>query len=110
MATPRVTVETSHVNGAAMAALLSAGIGSLAMGTVVLLSEAGLAVAPALYAPAGGLSGRTTLATLVWLAAWMVLHNRWKGRELAPGRVGAATLALIAAGVAGTLPPVWALL
>ena len=110
MTTTSRTAATGNPNGAALAALLSAGIGSSAMGAVVVLSEAGLAVTPALYGPAGGLSGRTTVAALVWLAAWVVLHNRWKARELAPGRVRAATLALIAIGVAGTLPPVWALL
>jgi hypothetical protein len=50
------------------------------------------------------------LATIVWLMAWAVLHNRWKSREIAPGGVGAVTLFLIAAGVLGTFPPVWGLL
>jgi hypothetical protein len=50
------------------------------------------------------------LATIVWLIAWAVLHNRWKAREIAPGRVGAVTLILIALGVLGTFPPVWGLL
>ena len=77
---------------------------------LVLLNEAGIFAAPALYAPAGGVSGRTTLATIVWLMAWAVLHNRWKSREIAPGGVGAVTLFLIAAGVLGTFPPVWGLL
>ena len=104
------SVSTSReVNGSAMAALLGAGIGAFAMGAVVLLNEAGLLVAPTLYAPAGGVSGRTALATIVWLIAWAVLHNRWKAREIAPGRIGAVTLILIAVGVLGTFPPVWAL-
>ena len=37
-----------------------------------------------------------------------VLHNRWKAREIAPGRIGAVTLILIAVGVRGTFPPDWA--
>lgn len=93
-----------------MAAFLGGGIGALAMGTVVLLNEAGLFAAPAVYAPAGGVSGRTTLAVIVWLIAWAVLHNRWKAHEIPPGRVGAVTLVLIAIGVLATFPPVWALL
>ena len=102
---------TSHqVNGSAMAALLAGGIGAFAMGAVVLLNEAGIFAAPTLYAPAGGVSGRTTLATIVWLIAWAVLHNRWKAREIAPARIGAVTLILITVGVLGTFPPVWALL
>jgi hypothetical protein len=50
------------------------------------------------------------LATIVWLVAWAVLHHRWRAREIAPGRVGAVTLILIALGVLGTYPPVWGLL
>ena len=96
-------------NGAAEAAFLAAGIGALAMGAVVLLNEAGLLSVPALYGPAGGVTGRTTVATLVWLVAWAVLHSRWKGREIEPSRIHALTLLLIALGVLGTFPPVWAL-
>ena len=97
-------------NGAALAAFLAAGIGSLAMGLVVVLNESGLFAAPALYAPAGGVSGRTTIAAAVWLAAWVVLHRRWRGRAIAARGVGAATLALVAVGIVLCLPPVWALL
>lgn len=110
MAQSSLSMTSREVNGSAMAALLSGGIGAFAMGAVVLLNEAGLFSAPTLYAPAGGVSGRTTLATIVWLVAWAVLHNRWKGRDIAPGRVGAVTLTLIALGVLGTFPPVWGLL
>jgi hypothetical protein len=110
MAATSRPVTSGEVNGSAMAALLGAGIGAFAMGAVVLLNEAGIFAAPALYVPAGGVSGRTTLATIVWLIAWAVLHSRWKAREIAPGRIGAVTLILIAVGVLGTFPPVWPLL
>jgi hypothetical protein len=97
-------------NGSAMAAFLGAGIGAFAMGAVVLLNEAGLFSAPAVYGPAGGVSGRTTLATVVWLVAWTVLHVRWSGRTVEPQRIGTLTLILIALGVVATFPPVWGLL
>ena len=110
MVTTSLAKTSPEANGSAMASFLSGGIGAFAMGAVVLLNEAGIFAAPTLYAPAGGVSGRTTLATIVWLLAWAVLHNRWKAREVAPGRVGAVTLILIALGVLGTFPPVWGLL
>lgn len=110
MASTSRSMTSREVNGGAMAAFLGGGIGAFTMGAVVLLDEAGIFAAPTLYTPAGGVSGRTTLATIVWLIAWVVLHNRWKAREIAPGRVGAVTLILIALGVLGTFPPVWGLL
>ena len=110
MATTSLSMTSREVNGSAMAALLAGGIGAFAMGAVVLLNEAGLFAAPALYAPAGGVSGRTTLATLAWLMAWAVLHNRWKSREIAPRGVAAVTLILIGLGVLGAFPPLWTLL
>jgi hypothetical protein len=110
MATTSLSMTSREVNGSAMAAFLGGGIGAFAMGVVVLLNEAGIFAAPTLYAPAGGVSSRTTLATLVWLMAWAVLHNRWKSREIAPRGVGAVTLILIGLGVLGTFPPLWTLL
>jgi multisubunit Na+/H+ antiporter MnhB subunit len=80
------------------------------MGLVIVLDEVGLFSAPALYAPAGGVSGRTTLAVVIWLIAWAVLHRRWKNRHLeSPSRVYLLALILIGVGVVLTLPPVWGL-
>ena len=100
----------TDANGTALASVLAAGIGAFGMGLIVMLNEAGVFAVPTLYGPAGGVTGRTTLAAIVWLAAWGVLHARWSGREIAPGLIFALTLALIGAGILGTFPPVWALL
>jgi hypothetical protein len=75
--------ELVVANGAAMAAVLGSAIGSFAIGAFVLLNEAGLFAAPALYGPAGGVTGRTTFATIVWLAAWggytrAGTHAKWR--------------------------------
>ena len=105
MTVPRENDQTA--NGAAMAAILSAGIGAFAVGFVVILNEAGLFTAPALYGPAGGVSGRTTIAAAIWLVAWVILHSRWKSRHVEPGRVNRTTLVLILAGIILTFPPVW---
>ena len=97
-------------NGAALASFLGAGIGAFAMGIVVVLNEAGIFAAPSLYAPAGGVSGRTTLAVVAWLIAWAVLHKRWKNREIVSFRIYLTTLILTGLGILGTFPPLWALL
>jgi hypothetical protein len=99
--------EMEKPNGAAMAAFLAAAIGAFALGLIVLLNETGLFVAPTLYGPAGGVSGRTTLAVVIWLVAWAVLHARWKERELAVRPVRIGVTILIALSILATFPPFW---
>ena len=107
---PSQSTAPAATNGAAMAAVLGAGIGSAAMAAFVLLNEAGLFAAPALYGPAGGVTGRTTFATIVWLLAWGVLHARWRFREVASGPVFTWTVVLVVLAIVATFPPVWVLL
>jgi hypothetical protein len=107
-ARPLATNQTP--NGAAWAAYLAAGIGAFAMGFVIVLNEIGFFTVPALYAPAGGVSGRTTLAVAVWLVAWAILHSRWKAREVDGVRMGMITFLLIILGMLGTFPPLWGVL
>lgn len=96
-------------NGAAMAAFLAAGIGAFAMGAFVLLNEAGIFAAPALYGPAGGVSGRTTFAVAIWLIAWGALHLAWRRRSFAARPIVLLTLVLTAVGIVATFPPAWSL-
>jgi hypothetical protein len=104
------TIEGKEIaDGTAMASVLAAGIGGFAMGFVVILNEAGLFAAPAVYGPAGGVSGRTTIAVVIWLIAWAVLHNRWKDRQVESRRVFGVSLVLTAVGILLTFPPVWKL-
>jgi hypothetical protein len=56
------------------------------------------------------ISGRSTFAVVVWLAAWGIVHARWQGRAVAGGRVFGWTLALIAIAAVAMFPPVWSLL
>jgi len=108
---PLDPVQTGTLrNGAALAAFLAAGIGSFAMGLILVLNETGIFAPPTLYGPSGGVTGRTTLAVVVWLVAWAILHFRWKDRQLEPRRVALGTFVLIAFGILATFPPVWALM
>jgi hypothetical protein len=90
-----------------MAAFMAAAVGTFALGLIVLLNETGLFTAPTLYGPAGGVSGRTTLAIAVWMVAWGVLHARWKDRDVGAARVFATAVVLIALGILATFPPFW---
>lgn len=101
--------EGERPNGAALAAFLAAGIGGFALGLLVILNETGLFVAPTLYAPAGGVTGRTSLGVVIWLVAWAVVHNRWKGRQVEQRGVFTATLLLLVLGIVLCTPPVWGL-
>ena len=97
-------------NGAALASLLAAAFGAFALGVIVILTEADIFAAPALYGPAGGLSGRTTFAVIIWLVAWALLHRRWRQRDFDGRRVFSASLVLIGLGLLLLFPPVWRLL
>ena len=110
MTVPHTDTESVPAQGVALAAFLAAGIGAFAVGLFVILHEAGIFSAPAIYGPAGGLSGRTTFATATWLIAWAVLHHRWKDRQLDARPVQVWTVALIVLGLIMTFPPVWGLL
>ena len=99
--------ESAVPNGAAMAAFLAAGVGALGLGLVVFLNELGFFEVPALYGPAGGVTGRTAAGVVIWLVAWAVLHSRWKERRMEPSGLFAMSLILIAVGVVLCFPPVW---
>jgi len=106
---PRDEPIGSSTNGSAMAAVMAAGVGAFAVGAFVILNESGLLPAPTLYGPAGGVSGRTTMAAVTWLIAWAFLHRRWRARDVPIRRVLVATLVLIALGLLATFPPVWSI-
>jgi hypothetical protein len=74
-----------------------------------LINDLEISIAPRVYAPAGGLSGRTTFGADGWLIAWGVWHSRWKSRQVGSRRVFTVTLILIELGILATFPPVWAL-
>ena len=94
-------------NGPAAAAILASGIGSLGLGLLTCLAQALSPINSALsfYDPVGSLSGETTLAVVVWLSAWVILHLLWNREHVNFGRVFSATLILIALGLLGTFPP-----
>jgi hypothetical protein len=99
------TVETT--NGAGAAAILSAGVGGLALGVLALLGDAVPAVAKALtfWTPTGPLSGVTTMAIAIWLVVWAALANLWRNRSVNMRVVGVALVLLMLSGLVMTFPP-----
>jgi hypothetical protein len=94
-------------NGPAAAAILAAGIGSMALGLFVILAQASNAVKNALnfYSPVGPLSGKTTVAIVIWILSWMILHSSWKNKQVSFAGVFTVSLILIILGLLGTFPP-----
>lgn len=94
-------------NGPGAAAILGAGIGSLALG---IFAFAGDAVPPILHAfnfwmPTGPLSGVTSSAVIVWLIAWYWLSRRWRRRSISLAAVNTAAFVMLVAGLLLTFPP-----
>jgi hypothetical protein len=98
---------TSLPNGPGAAAILAAGIGSFALGLLDVIADKVPSIKSWMnfYNPTGPLSGVTTCAIFIWLAAWAILQLRWRGREVRFASVGAIALVLLALGILLTFPP-----
>jgi hypothetical protein len=102
-----MSLEPDLPSGPGAAAILAAGIGSLALGLFALAGDASAVVKRALtiWAPSGPLSGVTTAAIAVWLVAWFVLDRLWARREIELGPVNLAAAAMLTASLLLTFPP-----
>jgi hypothetical protein len=94
-------------NGPGAAAILSAGIGSCVLGVLAFAADAVPAINRLFrfWDPAGALSGVTTTAIVVWLAAWFVLSRRWALRDVSLVWVNLASGLMLVAGLLLTFPP-----
>ena len=99
--------ENARPNGAAAAAIVSACLGCFVLGVLAAVGDASKSVAKMLtfWTPTGPLSGVSTVAIVIWLAAWWVGHRMWKGKSLSLGKVNALAFTLLALGLLLTFPP-----
>jgi hypothetical protein len=99
-------------NGSGAAAILAAGIGCAMVGILAFAAEASPPFAKLLnfYNPVGPLSGKTTVAVIVWLVAWFVLARLWRDKNVTLGPVNLAAFILLGVGFLLTFPPFWGLL
>jgi hypothetical protein len=93
----------SLTNGPGAAAILSAGIGALALAVLAIVGDKSLLV---FYKPTGVLSGVTTVAIVIWLVAWGVLEIRWRRRTVALGLVSGLALGMLVLSILLTFPPI----
>jgi fluoride ion exporter CrcB/FEX len=96
------------LNGAGAAAVLAAGIGCFTLSILAIAADQSTLVKNLMnfYRPTGPLSGVTTCAIFAWLAAWFVLHRRWRWRNVAVARVCAAAFVLLFLGLLLTFPSI----
>jgi hypothetical protein len=95
-------------SGSGAAAILAAGIGSFAVAFFAIVGDKFAVVKNLLvfYKPTGSLSGETTVAVLVWLAAWAILDWRWRKRNISLPRINLIALALLGLSLLLTFPPI----
>jgi hypothetical protein len=98
-------------NGGIVAATVAAGAGCAALGGLTVASAASTEVADllTLYAPSGPLTGKATVAAIIYVIVWVNLHFRLRDRELSLSRGFLLTMFLLAVGLAGTFPPFYQL-
>jgi hypothetical protein len=94
-------------SGPGAAAVVAAGIGSFALGSIAFAADKAppLARLLILYRPTGPLSGVSTAAIAVWLAAWVLFHYRWSRRNVELCRIVTVSFVLLAIGLLLTFPP-----
>jgi len=99
-------IEPDKPEGPISAAIIAAGVGSLALGLFTTLAEASTAVKDWLQwsDPVGPLSGKTGMAVLVWLVSWVALHLWLRGKAYETRKAMLVASILIALGVLGTFP------
>jgi hypothetical protein len=95
-------------NGAGAAAILAAGTGTFLVAVFAIVADQSPAIKSMMifFKPTGPLSGVTTCAIVLWLAAWAILHARWRNRSVALARVNAAAFVLLILSLLLTFPPI----
>src|SRR5512138_2364837 len=103
--------EMDKPNGPVAAALLAGGIGCAVLGILTFYNQVfpTTAISKSLnwVKPVGTLSGKSNLAILAFVLAWIVLGFLWRGREVNFRVISLVAFILLAIGLIGTFPPVW---
>ena len=99
-------VEGEPASGPAAAAILAAGIGTLALGLLTTWAEASEGLKEDLQwnDRVGPLSGKTITGTIAFFASWLVLHLIWRRSNPPLQRIVLISAILIVLGLIGTFP------
>jgi hypothetical protein len=104
--TPAEAVAGEPVSGPAAAAILAAGLGTLALGILTTWAEARTGFADKLQwnDRVGPLSGKTIITAIVYVAAWVVLSVAWRRSDPPLRRIVMISVLLMVLGLIGTFP------
>lgn len=93
-------------NGPVFAAVIAAAVGTFVLGLFTTLAEVSEKLKDWLNwrNPVGPLSGKTGLAVVAWVGAWLVLGIVWRRREIDERKAIMVSAILIGLGVLGTFP------
>ncbi len=99
-------LEADKPEGPVAAALIAGGVGCAALGFLTTLAEANAGAKSWLEwnARVGPLSGKTGMAVIVWLVAWVALHFGLRKRSVDLSKVFVIGLVLVGLGLLGTFP------
>lgn len=92
--------------GPIAAAIIAGGVGATALGLFTTLAEASTDIKDWLdfKSDVGPLSGKTIMAVVVWLVAWVILHLVYRGKPYETRRAFTIAVVLVGLGVLGTFP------
>ena len=115
---PLATPSGRLATGPAAAAMLGAGTGLVALGTSQVFAERCEPIKQWMQALGNGwvpgaagigpYSGKETVALLVWLGSWALLHLAWRRRDINLIAAGITTVLLIGLATTIVWPPITA--
>ena len=105
-------------NGPVAAAFIAAGAAAFTLGLLVVLNDASKDISAflnfstnyGLGSGVGPLSGKVTIATIVYVVSWLVLHVAFRGKEVAWRNAMVVTFVLLGLGFLLTFPPAFELI
>lgn len=106
---PNEIEENRRADQAMGAAMIAAGVGSLALGLAIIGAEASAPIKAALTwsKGVGPLSGKVGVSMIAYVVSWLLLHNAMKGSNISLQRSFVVMLVLVILGVLLTFPPVF---
>jgi len=106
---PAEIVQEPLPDGPGAAAIFSAALFVFVLGLLTFLAAAAEGVSDWLNFQdrVGPLSGKTTMAGVVWIVSWPLLHLAWRKREIPLTPVVVLSAALILAGALLMFPPIF---